>query len=87
MYDLDGRFKAVMPVKAEVGKRKHTSEIVGDIGIARKTMEAVTHWKLLGSSARPLLLISTHDLSLRWDVLSPLAPTDKSTGLTGKPRP
>ena len=51
VYGLDGRFNRIVPVKADVGKGK-------DAGgrSAGKAVEAVTHWKLLGSSVRPLLL-------------------------------
>ena len=49
VYGLDGRFNRVVSVKQDVWKGK-------DAGgrSAGKIVEAVTHWKLLGSSVRPL---------------------------------
>jgi len=52
-YHPDGRFDRVLPMKADVGKRK-----VEDVGIASKTVEAVTHWELLEISKRaPISLV------------------------------
>lgn len=62
MYDLDGRFDRVVPVKADAGKGRDAGGSAGGVG---KTVEAVTHWKLLGSSVRPLLSTPIHNLSLR----------------------
>ena len=54
VYDFEGRFIRAAPVKSNVGNGKEMSGSgsVGDIGIPRKTVEAVTHWKLLGTSVR-----------------------------------
>ena len=66
VYDLDGRFDRVVPVKADVDKGKDTGRRggVGDVRIVGKTVEAVTHWKLLGSSVRPLPSMPARELGL-----------------------
>ena len=52
-YDLDGRFCTILPGKVNTSGGEDVSGMqwVGDIG---KTVETITHWKLLGSSVRPL---------------------------------
>ena len=67
VYDLDGRFDRVVPVKADADKGKDTSRSggVGDVRIVGKTVEAVTHWKLLGSSVRPLPSMPAGEFGLR----------------------
>lgn len=62
-YDLDGRYNRLASVKADVGEGRDTSGSgrVGDITIVGKTTEAITHWKLLGSSVRsPTFVKPTH---------------------------
>lgn len=60
MYDLDGRFDRVVPLKAGVGEWRDASGSAGDVGIGGKAVEAVTRWNLLGSSVRPLSPTPTH---------------------------
>jgi len=53
VYDLNGRFDRVVPSKAGLGGWGDASGSLGDVGIGGKAVEAVTRWKLLGSSTKP----------------------------------
>jgi len=61
VYDSDGRFDRVVPVKSDADKGDgvdmNGSGSVGKIRITTgKSVEAVTHWTLLGSSVRSFIL-------------------------------
>jgi len=91
VYGLDGRFDRIVSVKADKGKGEYRdtsgSGSVGETEIVGKCMEAVTHWKLLGSSVRSSALHRyPHTSRVRVDTSFP-SHTDESTDLTSEPRP
>jgi hypothetical protein len=72
-YGTDGRFSKLAFVRSDLenGKVVGESDSLGAPTIHGKTMEAVTHWKLLGSSVRSSTLpISPHKLGLRQNSFS-----------------
>jgi hypothetical protein len=88
-YDLDGRFQRVVPVRANAGKGKDASR-GGSGGGVGKSVETVTHWRLLWSSVRPLPLVlrSTYKLRLVLTSVSLFGGTfaDESAGIVAKSR-